>query len=323
MTINRPLSRRDAIHAAGFALTAALAAGNRPLAAAQTDPAVARGDTQPFGYCLNTSTIRGQELGLVQELEIAAQAGYQAVEPWIGEIDRYVQEGGSLKDLAARISDLGLTVAGAIGFAEWIVDDDVRRAKGLEEARRSMDLVAQLGGTRIAAPPAGATDQAGLDLFQAAERYRALLDLGESLGVLPQIEVWGFSKCLSRLGETVFVAVESGHPRAGLLLDVYHVYKGGSDFGGIKLLAGSAMHVFHVNDYPAQPPRAEIGDAQRVYPGDGVAPLGMLFRTLRDGGFRGFLSLELFNRDYWRQDALLVARTGLEKTRAAVQNALA
>jgi sugar phosphate isomerase/epimerase len=106
-------------------------------------------------------------------------------------------------------------------------------------------------------------------------------------------------------------------------LDVYHIYKGGSDFGGIKLLAGSAMHVFHVNDYPARPPRAEIGDAQRVYPGDGVAPLGMLFRTLRDGGFRGFLSLELFNRDYWQQDALLVARTGLEKTRAAVQNALA
>jgi sugar phosphate isomerase/epimerase len=321
--INRPLSRRDAINAAGFALTAALAAGNRPLAAAQTDPAPGRGHTQPFGYCLNTSTIRGQELGLVQEIEIAAQAGYQAVEPWIGEIDRYVQEGGSLKDLAARISDLGLTVAGAIGFAEWIVDDDARRAKGLEEARRSMDLVAQLGGTRIAAPPAGATDQPGLDLFQAAERYRALLEVGQSLGVLPQIEVWGFSKCLSRLGETVFVAVESGHPCAGLLLDVYHIYKGGSDFGGIKLLAGSAMHVFHVNDYPAQPPRAEIGDAQRVYPGDGVAPLGMLFRTLRDGGFRGFLSLELFNRDYWRQDALLVARTGLEKTRAAVQNALA
>ena len=46
-------------------------------------------------------------------------------------------------------------------------------------------------------------------------------------------------------------------------------------------------------------------------------------RNLRDGGFRGFLSLELFNRDYWMQDALAVARTGLEKLRAFIKSGLA
>jgi hypothetical protein len=40
-------------------------------------------------------------------------------------------------------------------------------------------------------------------------------------------------------------------------------------------------------------------------------------------GFRGMLSLELFNRDYWKQDALTVAKTGLEKTQASVRKALA
>ena len=39
--------------------------------------------------------------------------------------------------------------------------------------------------------------------------------------------------------------------------------------------------------------------------------------------FAACLSLELFNREYWNQDALLVARTGLEKTREAVQKAFA
>jgi sugar phosphate isomerase/epimerase len=105
-------------------------------------------------------------------------------------------------------------------------------------------------------------------------------------------------------------------------LDVYHVYKGGSDFSGIKLLGGAGMHVFHVNDYPASPPRETITDADRVYPGDGVAPLDQLFRDLRDAGFGGVLSLELFNRTYWEKDALEVVRTGLEKTRAAVHKAL-
>ena len=85
---------------------------------------------------------------------------------------------------------------------------------------------------------------------------------------------------------------------------------------------GAAMHVFHMNDYPAQPPRDQITDAHRVYPGDGVAPLRELLRELRRSGFRGVLSLELFNRDYWQQDALTVARTGLDKMRAAVRSSL-
>ena len=189
--------------------------------------------------------------------------------------------------------------------------------------RRDMDLVRQIGGTRIAAPPAGATRQSGMDLFKAAQRYRKLLELGDQMGVVPQVEVWGFSKTLSRLGETVFVAVESGHPKACILPDVYHIYKGGSDFEGLRILSGQSIHVFHVNDYPNDPPRETISDANRVYPGDGIAPLNRIFSMLSQNGFRGALSLELFNRDYWKQDALAVAKTGLEKTKAAVRKALA
>jgi len=297
----------------------ALAAlGTHPLPAADTG-----GDNlEPFGYALNTGTIRGQKLSLDQQIVVAAKAGYQGIEPWINDIETFVAEGGSLADLAKQASDLGIAVVSAIGFAQWIVDDDAQRAKGLEDARRAMDLVAKLGGTRLAAPPAGATDKPGLDLFRAAERYRALLELGDEMGVVPQVEVWGFSKNLGRLGETLLVASESGHPKACLLLDVYHLYKGGSGFGGLRLLGGAGMHVFHVNDYPADPPRDKISDADRVYPGDGVAPLGELFRTLRDAGFRGMLSLELFNQEYWKQDALSVAKTGLEKTRRTVRKAL-
>ncbi|MEJ7637620.1 MAG: TIM barrel protein [Singulisphaera sp.] len=171
--------------------------------------------------------------------------------------------------------------------------------------------------------PAGATNLPAPDILRVAERYRDLLELGDQMGVVPQVEVWGFSATLGRLGEAALVAMESGHPRACILHDVYHLYKGGSRLRGLEFLEGSAMHLFHMNDYPADPPRAAINDAHRVYPGDGVAPLRRILRTLRDNGYRGMLSLELFNRDYWRQDALTVARTGLEKMRAVVRESLA
>ena len=47
-----------------------------------------------------------------------------------------------------------------------------------------------------------------------------------------------------------------------------------------------------------------------------------MLRDLHANGFRGFLSLELFNHEYWQKDALLVARTGLEKMKALAHASL-
>ncbi|MCA9064377.1 MAG: sugar phosphate isomerase/epimerase [Planctomycetaceae bacterium] len=271
-----------------------------------------------FRYCLNTSTIRGQNLGIEAEIQIAAQAGYDGIEPWIGSLRKYAEDGGSLTDLGKRIADAGLTVDSAIGFARWIVDDEEQRLAGLAEARRDMEMLQQIGGLRIAAPPSGATNGKKLDLLVIAERYRTLLEIGDECGVVPQLEVWGFSTNLSRLGESVCATIETGHPKACLLPDVYHIFKGGSSFEGLSLLSDTAVHVFHVNDYPAEPSREEMKDSHRVFPGDGIAPLSQILSMVGGNGRSVTLSLELFNPDYWQQDALEVARAGLTKMKSAV-----
>lgn len=317
--MNQELTRRGILLAGGIAAGSSLLTPPAASASAGQD----RSQAKPFGYCLNTSTIRGQKLDLPAVVDLAAEAGYDAIEPWIREIQSFAESGGKLADLKKRIADRGLVVASAIGFAPWIVDDDGQRAQGLETMRHDMELVQEIGGTRIAAPPAGATDQTDLNLFRAAERYRAILELGDQIGVVPQVELWGFSKSLSRLGELLLVAIESGHASACLLPDVYHIHRGGSDFEGLGLINGKAIHAFHMNDYPADIAREKLTDADRVYPGDGGAPLAEIVRTLDRNGFRGMLSLELFNRQYWEQDAASVARTGLEKMRAVVQASLA
>ena len=276
-----------------------------------------------FRYSLNTSTIRGQELGIEKEVDVAAAAGYDAIEPWIPTLRQFVENGGKLSDLRKRIADGGLTVESAIGFAQWIVDDDTQRKEALEEAKRDMDMLKEIGGTRIAAPPVGAHqgDSPKIDLFVAAERFRALQVIGDQTEVLPQLEVWGFSKNLSRISEVMFVAGETGHSKACLLLDIYHIYRGGSDFNALNLFSDDALQVFHVNDYPAVPPRAEMNDAHRVYPGDGIAPMSQILNAIGAQGRSVTLSLELFNRDYWKQDALEVAKTGLAKMKASVEAA--
>jgi len=296
-----------------------LAAGSLTSGAVCTAPVEKRGT---FRYCLNTSTIGGQKLGLLEDLDVAANAGYEGVEPWIRKITAWLDEGGTLPELKQRIADLGLTVESAIDFAPWIIDDPEERRQALETARKSMDILAQIGGKRIAAPPSGATKGEQMDLLVIAERYRALLELGDETGIVPELEIWGHSVNLSRLGFSACAAIETGHPKACLLPDVFHLYKGGSDFTGLKLLSGDMIPVMHINDYPADTSREAMKEADRIMPGDGIAPLTQILHDLTASGGETVLSLELFNRSYWKQDALDIASLGLEKMKAAVAAAI-
>jgi 2-keto-myo-inositol isomerase len=124
------------------------------------------------------------------------------------------------------------------------------------------------------------------------------------------------------LGQAMYVVVESGHPKACLIPDIFHIYKGGSDFNGLKAIGASAIQVFHMNDYPAAPPREQARDSDRIFPGDGIAPVTQIIRDLLANRCNAVLSLELFNPIYYQQDPLTVAKTGLEKMKSAVNKAL-
>jgi len=312
-------SRRNMLKRSGALVGSAMLIGTEWVQARYTTEKMVN---SPFSYCLNVSTIRGQELGVEGEIDIAGKAGYDGIEIWINEVEQFLKSGGKLKDLARRINDWGLKVENAIGFAQWIVDDEEVRKLAIEQLKREMDMLAQLGCTRIAAPPAGATDTPGLNLDHAAERYQVILELGSVMSVIPQLEVWGFSQNLHKLSQVLYVASEAGHPQARILPDIYHLYKGGSDFDGLKLINGAAIEIFHMNDYPASPSREEMNDSHRVFPGLGIAPISYVIRTMAASGGNKVLSLELFNRTYWREDAYIVALKGLQSMKAAVRKAL-
>jgi len=275
---------------------------------------------EPFGYCLNTSTLKTFDLEVVAQVDVAAAAGYQGIEPWVRHVVAYLDAGGSLGDLRRRIEDAGLQVSGAIAFHKWAEADPGVRAEALEIARREMAMMAELGATKIASPPFG--DVAAVTLDEMAERFVALDAVGRETGVKPVLEFWGFAAQLSRFSQALYVAAATGLGDVEILVDVYHMYKGGSPHAAISLLNGSAIGIVHMNDYPADPPRETIRDADRVLPGDGVAPMDAFLRGLYATGYRGMLSLEIFPDDLPGYDALGIAKEGLEKMRAAVLRAM-
>ena len=85
-----------------------------------------------------------------------------------------------------------------------------------------------------------------------------------------------------------------------------------------KLTAGQ-IAISHFNDAPADPPREQQHDPDRVMPGDGHLDLVRYIELLKQVGYDGYISLELFREDLWQQDPSEVARIGLEKMRAVVE----
>ena len=305
------LNRRELLKLSGVAAIASFLPGVINAAAPP-----AKG---PFRFCLNTSTISGQKPGLVQYIEIAAKAGYDGLELWVDDIKNYLKQGNSIESLAKLIKDKGLVIEDAISFTEWMVDNDSRRKAGIAQLEDEMKMMTALGCHRIAAPPAGIEKGEIIDFQKAGTRYREILALGRRYDVMPLLEFWGASGTVYNLSQALAIAAAANDRDARILPDVYHLFRGGSGFDGLKLVNGKAIDVIHFNDYPASVPMNEQTDSDRVYPGDGAAPLKQILQDLKAMGGAKVLSLELFNKNYWAQDALLVAKTGLEKMKKLVQ----
>jgi 2-keto-myo-inositol isomerase len=271
-----------------------------------------------FTFCLNMATIRGHKLGFVKELETASKAGFGSVEIWMDSLQAYLQSGGTLIDVKKRLNDLGLKVENSIGFAKWMVDHEGTRKEAIEQLKHEMELLAQIGCKRMAATGAGVSFEAGVQPPLIAERYRVILELSDHTGVIPLLEMWGFMKNLSKASEVLYAAMESGHPNAKVLLDVFHLFKGNTSLATLQLMNPIANDILHMNDYPDTLTREVITDADRIYPGDGIAPLKNILQILRREDQPLILSCELFNKTYYSQDALTVAKTSLAKMKTVI-----
>ena len=266
-----------------------------------------------YKLCLNTSTIR--PASLMDKIRITGEAGYDAIELWSDDLTKHEEENGSLDGVVKALKDNDLEVVTLIALHGWMDSVGAEYEQCLEEARRRMIQAAAVGSPYIVASP----PRHVVDLHEGAKRYRQLLEIGREYGVKPAMEFLGFVDGVNQINDAWQVVTEADDPDGTIIMDVFHIYKGGSSLDDMRKVPGDKMAIFHFNDAPASPPREEQTDADRVYPGDGIAPLDDMLAILKEANYQGMISLELFNPAYWKQDPLEVARIGLEKTKAALK----
>lgn len=260
--------------------------------------------------CLNTSTIR--PASLEEKINTAAKSGYDGIELWIGDLEKYETDGGDLNELGQRIRDHGLFVPNVIGLWDCMPMEEEAWNESLEATKNRMRISAAVGSLHVAAIPV--PDREDFDMNIGIKRYGELLKIArEEYGIIAAFEFVGFFKGVHRLGQAAAIALDVNDRNACLIMDTFHLFRGGSGFNGVKHLNGEFIACFHWNDVLETPAREMQGDKHRIYPGDGILPLVSLLKDLKTINYRGPLSLEMFNRDHWKQESELVAKAGLKK----------
>ena len=258
---------------------------------------------------------------LPQDVDAAAAAGFKALEIWAAKMDTYL-ESHSVEDLKALFDSAGLLPASinSIEFITFRPPDEYEDI--LARCRELCRLAQTLGCDKIVVVPSPTPDEgAAWDRIrdESVRVLRELSDVAAPHGVQLAFEFLGFSWCSVRtLAQCWEIVDETQRENVGLVIDTCHFYAGGSTLDSIDRVPPEKILIFHVNDVEDRP-LDTIEDAHRLLPGQGVIPLDDILGHLKQTGFDGLCSVELFRPEYWERDPAELAAAARAATLPVVE----
>jgi 2-keto-myo-inositol isomerase len=252
---------------------------------------------------------------LAEDIAAAGAAGFEALEIWASKLDNYLED-QSIGELVELFDRAGVKPA-SINSIEFITfrppeEYEAIRARCHELCERAHAV----GCSAIVVVPSPTPTGAKWETIKQ-ESTRVLRDLSEvagGYGVNLAFEFLGFSWCSVRtLAQCWDIVQETNCDNVGLVIDTCHFYAGGSDLKSILDVNPDKILIFHINDVEDRDLQT-IEDAHRLLPGEGVIPLDDILAHLRQTGYDGLCSIELFRPEYWERDPIELARAAKAAT---------
>ncbi len=246
---------------------------------------------------------------LPTDIAVAGEAGFGYLEIWATKMDRYLQN-NSVSDLNELFHRHGVRPA-SINSIEFITFREEEYETIRARCEELSQLAQALGCPYIVVVPSPTPSHQTTWEEIKAETVNTLKDLGavaETYGVSLAFEPLGFGWCSVRTARGAWEIVEAvARDNVGLVLDACHFYGGGSELREIEFIEPAKLFIFHLDDVENLPKEA-ITDAKRLLPGQGVLPLAEICARLREIGFDGLCSVELFRPEYWSWPPVELAR---------------
>ena len=245
---------------------------------------------------------------LPEKLDAAASVGFDGVEIFENDLLTF---DGSPAEVRRIAEGLGLAITLFQPFRDFEAMPDAQRARNLDRAERKFDVMQALGTDLVLVcsnVQAAAIDdpaRAAADLAEMAER-------AAKGGLRVGYEALAWGRHVRRWSQAWDIVQRAGHPALGLIVDSFHTLALDDDPAGIADVPGERLFFVQLADAP----RLSLDVLSwsrhfRNFPGQGQLDVTGFLRATLASGYRGPLSLEIFNDEFRAAPARLTARDGL------------
>jgi sugar phosphate isomerase/epimerase len=250
---------------------------------------------------------------LATALDAARAAGYDAVELRRIDFKRCFEAGMSNAQVLDLVRNSGIAV-GVLGVEYgWLFakGEDSKRIFGVFRESCENAVALRCGMLMSAPGPFVGT------VAEAIANLKVAGDIAAEFGLRLAIEFNSQHPVLNNMAVQREIVGGASKKNVGLLLDAYHLQRGGRPGRGFAEVPGAEIFYVQFSDVPdALPP--SLPPVDRLPPGKGVVDWTGLFGLLAEKGYDGWLSYEAPNPAHWARPAAQTAAEGAAAARGAI-----
>jgi 4-hydroxyphenylpyruvate dioxygenase len=233
--------------------------------------------------------------GLSEKLQAIAAAGFRGVEIFENDLLSYH---GTPADVAKEISDLGLELITFQPFRDFEGMPDGQRQRTFDRAERKFDLMQKLGCASLLVC-SNVSPEANGGIDRAAADFRELGECAAARGLRVGFEALAWGRHINDYRDAWEVVRRADHPAVGLVLDSFHIYARRTDLRQLAAIPGDRVFLVQLADAPWLDMDVLTWSRHfRCFPSQGDLPLVDFLAAVSATGYRGDLSLEIFNDQF-------------------------
>ena len=232
---------------------------------------------------------------LMEKLNAIAAAGFDGVEIFENDLLYF---DGSPRDVKQIAADLGLSILLFQPFRDFEAAPRARMAKNFDRAELKFDVMEQLGADLMLVCSNTAPDAIDDDAVATAD-LRALGERAARRGLRIGYEALAWGRHVNTFARAWKLVQAADHPAVGLVVDSFHTFAIEDDDAPIADIPGDRIFFAQLADAPLMRLDPLSWSRHfRCFPGQGAFPVTRFTKNLLASGYRGPISLEIFNDEF-------------------------
>jgi len=255
----------------------------------------------------NTITFGGS---LADKIAATRRAGFAGIEIWAKDVEEHP---GGPADVRRMLDDSGIAITSFQVLRDCEAQAATRRVEARAEAERHFDLMEAVGAQTLLACASTREDSRD-DPEAAAADLAELGDLAHGRGLRVAFEALAWSRWTNTCDAAWRIVRAANRANVGLVIDTFHVLVCRTPLPRIAEIPMDRVFLVQIADAFLVPglPTIETARHHRVFPGEGDLAVADLMQVVREAGYVGPYSLEIFNDGYRAEPPNVVARRAMQ-----------